>query len=52
MEALIANCSAELIEAPFIQNIDQMRAGTANMPAIHTELDKLLHALLGPQSAS
>ncbi|MBN2684890.1 MAG: type 1 glutamine amidotransferase [Pontiellaceae bacterium] len=52
MEALIANCAAELVDAPFIQNIDQMRAGAANMPIIHAELDKLLRALLGLPSES
>ncbi|MBN2684953.1 MAG: type 1 glutamine amidotransferase [Pontiellaceae bacterium] len=52
MEALIANCAAELVDAPFIQTIDQMRAGAANIPIIHAELDKLLRALLGLPSKS
>lgn len=52
MEALISNCAAELVKAPFIQNINPMRDDAANMPIIHEELDKLLRMLLRPPSKS
>lgn len=42
----------ELVDAPFIQNINPMRDDAANMPIIHAELDKLLRMLLRPPSKS
>ncbi len=45
MEALIAHCSHELVDAPFIQPAGLMRAGTANMDQANQVLETLLDSL-------
>lgn len=45
MDALIANCGHELIDAPFIQSAEQMRAGQPNIAAINTAMARLLEKL-------
>jgi GMP synthase (glutamine-hydrolysing) len=46
MEALIGNCAHELVDAPFIQTANQMRAGASNMVQINSAMEQLLQALL------
>jgi GMP synthase (glutamine-hydrolysing) len=46
MEALIGNCSHELVDAPFIQSAGEMRSGTVHLNGIHDAMATLLDALI------
>jgi len=46
MEALIENCGHELVDAPFIQTSEQMRAGLSRIRKINTAMTHLLNQLL------
>jgi GMP synthase-like glutamine amidotransferase len=45
MEALIEHCADELVEAPFIQTANQMRAGRSNLADVNAIMKKLLDSL-------
>lgn len=45
MEALIENCSDEMVDAPYIQTAAEMRAGLLNVDIIHTAMRALLDDL-------
>lgn len=47
MEALIQNCGDELVDAPFIQSAEQMRADAGNVKTINALMKKLLNTLTG-----
>lgn len=46
MTALIENCGHELVDAPWIQTAEEMKAGLLNVPAINAVMDNLLNNLL------
>lgn len=46
MEALIQECGHELVDAPYIQSADEMKAGLSNIPAVNGAMKNLLDALL------
>ena len=46
MDALIENCGDELIDAPYIQTAEQMRAGIPNLVKINMAMKQLLNSLL------
>ena len=46
MEALIENCSHELVDAPYIQTSNHMRTECTNIPNINTAMAGLLNYLL------
>jgi len=46
IEAMLTQCGDELIDAPFVQNPDRMRAGYENVPATYRLLAPLLDALV------
>jgi GMP synthase (glutamine-hydrolysing) len=46
MEALIDNCSHELVDAPYIQSAEEMRSGTVHLNGIHTAMAALLDRLM------
>jgi GMP synthase (glutamine-hydrolysing) len=45
LDALINNCSEELIEAPYIQSAKEMRKGTSRFQTINKNMDRLLTRL-------
>jgi GMP synthase (glutamine-hydrolysing) len=45
MEALIANCGHELVDAPFIQTAEQMRSGAENIETVNSTMAQLLDKL-------
>jgi GMP synthase (glutamine-hydrolysing) len=45
MEALIENCSGELVDAPCIQTAGQLRGGLSNLENIHTAMRHVLDTL-------
>ena len=45
LEALIENCADELVDAPFIQTAEQMRAQLPNLGEINAAMDHLLRQL-------
>jgi GMP synthase-like glutamine amidotransferase len=46
MDALIENCGEELLDAPYIQTAEQMRAGQAHMGNINATIFRLLDSLI------
>ncbi|MDF7798990.1 type 1 glutamine amidotransferase [Pontiellaceae bacterium B1224] len=50
MEALIENCGHELVDAPFIQSDDEMKAGLPNIGTVNKSLANLLDSLLSIDS--
>ena len=46
MEALIGHCSHELVDAPYIQTAEQMRASASNVPEINRMLENMLDSLV------
>lgn len=46
MEALITHCHDELVDAPYIQSAEQMRAGFEHIQTVNNALSHLLNSLL------
>lgn len=47
IEAMLAHCAGELIDAPFVQTRDQIRAGYEHVSPMHRSLAPLLDSLVG-----
>lgn len=45
MEALISNCGDELVDAPYVQSAEALRAGLPNIGTVNITLEKLLNSL-------
>ncbi len=45
MEALIKNCGHELVDAPFVQPAEEMRAGFTHIKTVNALMEELLDAL-------
>lgn len=46
MEALIRNCSGELVEGPYIQPAEELRSGTHHIPTVNSAMKSMLDQLL------
>jgi GMP synthase (glutamine-hydrolysing) len=45
MEAMIRNCGRELVDAPYIQSAESIRAGAENINPMHRAMERLLDSL-------